>query len=82
MEAVFKKKSGQMSPKDSHTLCCKGSGADPPCYTVYFVTPWDHNLHVTYDNRQLLEMEENKSFHTCTNKGDWMLYPWLPPHAI
>lgn len=26
-------------------------------------------------------MEENKSPHTCTNKGGWMLYPWLPPHA-
>ena len=32
--------------------------------------------------RQLLEVETHKSLHICTDKGDWMLYPWLPSHVI
>lgn len=27
-------------------------------------------------------METHKSLHICTDKGDWMLYPWLPSHVI
>lgn len=32
--------------------------------------------------RQLLEVETHKSLHICTDKCDWMLYPWLPSHVI
>lgn len=27
-------------------------------------------------------METHKSLHICTDKCDWMLYPWLPSHVI
>lgn len=27
-------------------------------------------------------METHKSLHICTDKRDWMLYPWLPSHVI